>query len=87
MRLPDLSDPKKYWLWFLALAAVLFLGAVIFSAYLFLTLSSEQIIDAASEAGEIKINLSGLDDAAKILENRASDFKKVLAEPLIKDSL
>lgn len=82
----DFSRPRKYWLWFLFFSAVLFFGTIILSAYLFLKLSSKPPTDSAIfETAVIKINLSGLDEAVKALEDRETGFKEILVKPLIKD--
>ena len=81
------GPPRRYWPWFLFFSAVLFLGTVAFSTFLFLTLSSgpvSQILDLEKTL-TVKINLSGLEETVKTLENREAGFNQALLDPLAKD--
>lgn len=78
------SSPKKYWVWFIITAAVLFCAVLIFNFY-FLSFLGIRRPPEPVETAEISgpaINLSGLEKTIEILKEKELDFKKILDNPL-----
>lgn len=79
------APARKYWGWFLFSASILFLASIIFSIFMFLSLSAERASDVIVSDKFSEINLSGFEEAVEAMRDRESDFNKAFSEPLFGD--
>lgn len=81
------SSPKKYWAWFVFFVAILFLTTAAFNFYLSSVLDAHRM-PATVDVGEVsgpKINLSGLDEAVKNIEEKEAEFQNIMNKDLTGD--